>query len=357
MQHETPFMPRSRLGVRATAASGLFLALIMSISESLEQPMAGASAHDVWAFFVAVGVNSSMFGLCWAFLAREVEPEQDRSLFVSAWFAGTLVITAVGLAGEKFISLARPFDVLGGLAQAAHLLWINAFYGGLYMAGFIGVRRALYSAAVLTRVRLARDQSMAMADEAALEALWQQLQPSTLLSSLDALRLAYRQNPASADDLLDLIVAFLRLVVRGPGSNTSTLAEELDIASRYMHLRAITSCDVGEFRVEPARHLSQLAFPARLLMPLVEQLCLAGGKPSLHAGWMEEAFVVTLKAANSGNILRPERLRQRALGVPNPHGFEVSTDLNESTDRFSWTLRIARAARATDFLTCQEAFT
>jgi hypothetical protein len=113
-------------------------------------------------------------------------------------------------------------------------------------------------------------------------------------------------------------------------------------------LRSITCDDVGEFRIEGAENAPQMAFPARLLMPFVEQLCLGGGKPSLIAVQESGTFVATLKAWNVNNMFTSERLRRRAVVIASPPGFIVVTDLTESPERFIWTLKVVNNTRQQD---------
>ncbi|MDQ2859742.1 MAG: histidine kinase, partial [Pseudomonadota bacterium] len=181
----------------------------------------------------------------------------------------------------------------------------------LYMVAYVGSRRAVRSRRTLVRFQRARDESAALLEESRLEAFRRQLQPATVLDALDALRALYRGRPKDADDLLDVLVGFLRTAVHGLGGETATLSGELDLAGRYLRLRALTAGKVGTLSIESGRPAPEVSFPPRLLTPVLEHLCAAASQVSLRAGWRGDVFAVTLAAEGVGDGALPRPLRQR----------------------------------------------
>ena len=194
-------------------------------------------------------------------------------------------------------------------ARLAHLLWTNCFYGGLYLAVFTGVRRAARSRKVLARMQQARDESAMLVKEGQLEAFRRQLQPRAVTDALAALKALYRSNPARADDLVDLLVGFLRPAVHSLQVDVTTFAAELDLAGRYLRLRSATTGEACTILTDSCP-VPAAPFPPRLLVPAVECFCLAGRGVRLTMGWRDDGYRVDLEAEFLAQGAIPEALRE-----------------------------------------------
>jgi hypothetical protein len=328
------------MSLTGTIVSGLLLGCAISLVQTAEQTIAGASWSAIVTFLKTVSLNSCLFGVCWAFLARAVQPKLSLPKIIGVSLLGILVLTVLGALLDRALPQAFSQSVLGTDARISHLLWSNGFYGGLYMAGFISVRRAMRSREVLVRVRTARDQSVAVLEEARLEAFRRQLQPQTMLDALVALRLIYREDPAKADDLLDLLVGFLRPAVRSLSAKVTTLAAELDLASRYLQLRALMNGEVYTPVNATVQLPPDVAFPPGLLMPVIEQLNAARGKITLHTTWKGEEYIATLSGRGIAPNALSERLKRRAEAIIGPANVQISGKIIEDEDCFTWILRV-----------------
>ncbi|MEO8812220.1 MAG: histidine kinase [Caulobacteraceae bacterium] len=315
----------------AVLGSGLLLGCIISLMELIEQPMAGTSLSAVWIFLSAKGGYWMGVGMVWAILVQLAEPR-----------FGTTALTLLGLLAAIVMSLAlliptamsrlawfgasgsvgSAMDVLPMDARLAHLLWTICFYGGLYLAVFTGVRRAARTRKVLARMQQARDESAMLLEEGQLEAFRRQLQPRAVTDALAALRALYRSNPSRADDLVDLLVDFLRPAVRSLQAEATTLSAELDLAVRYLRLRSATTGEACSILADSSP-VPETPFPPRLLVPALERFCLAGRGVRLTMGRGDDGYRVELEA---------EVLAEGAIPV------ELGEDMTLSRSQGAWRL-------------------
>jgi hypothetical protein len=244
-----------------------------------------------------------------------------------AWFG------ASGAAGSVMGVLPRD-------ARLAHLLWTNCFYGGLYLAVFTGVRRAARSRQVLARLQQARDESAMLLKEGQLEAFRRQLQPRAVTDALAAMKALYRAHPARADDLVDLLVGFLRPAVHSLRADTTTFAAELDLAGRYLRLRSATTGEACAILAD-TRPVPTAPFPPRLLVPAVERFCLAGRGVRLTMGWRDDGYRVDLEAAFLAEGAIPEALRQDMTLCRSQGAWRLTGRLAPSSAGVRWTLVVS----------------
>ena len=342
--------PRSEVGsgsvgFGAMALSGVLFGCAICLMEVVEQPLSNAGLASIRDFLAPIAPVWCGLGLGWALVARWAEPRFAFPGFIGVGVAAAIVLTV----------LANPFD--GGApiynrgrglpndARFIHVLWMNLFYGSLYLTGYVVSRRAVRSRRVLARVRQAREESAALLEETRLEAMRRQLQPRTILDALDALRHRYGEGAARADDLVDELVGFLRPAVRSLAGDSATLAGELDLARRYLQLRAL----IVEADIEAGPAHSQpppaTAFPPRLLMPLVESLCLSGARPSLTGAWRGDDYRVVLASEGVPPGALPASLRQRIADATAQGGPAFTSEFVEDGTNLSWTLTVVRAGR------------
>jgi hypothetical protein len=303
------------LGVGATLACGVLLGFAICLVETVQQPIAVVEFAAIVAFLRRQVPLWSICGMTWTLVARWAEPRMGAGALAIPGLAATLVSTAL------LVALDRPAPIAGTPRDlpledfVVHVLWTNAFYGGLYLAAYAGWRRFVRSRRALARVRQAREESAALLQEMRVESFRRALQPRTVMACVDALRRLYRQDPARGDALVDELVGFLRPAVRSLGAPTASLATELDLAVRYLRLRALCADNVGDVLAGAPTSWPQIAFPAGLLTPVVERLCLGGGRVSLQAGTTEHGFriVIGAQAVDEQVLAVPLRRRMAAL--------------------------------------------
>jgi hypothetical protein len=341
---EPPAMSRM-----ATAACGLLLGCVMELLQTVQQPIAQVSLAQILDF---VSQSLPMWcgcALAWAFCARTMEPRVGLPGLGAVWLAMTAALTGSAM----LVNTAPP---IGGSGKpslesfAAHATWTNAFYGGLYLAAYAGWRRSIRSARALARMRQARDESAALLQQGRVESFRRALQPQTILQSVGALRRLYGADPVAGDALLETLVGFLRAAVRSLNAGSSTFPEEIDLACRYLQLRKRAGGGVGALLIGHGPAPPDLPFPPRLLMPVLEAVCLAGGDVSLRTGWREGVYGFDLTVRGAGPDALPTALKRRIAAQGQQPGY--SCRLLEDGRYLFWSLRIDRSpAPATRDLT------
>ena len=110
---------------------------------------------------------------------------------------------------------------------AAYLFWSNAFYGGLYTAGYLLARRAGWQRASLAEQRRVRSEADGALREAQLVSLRGQLQPDLLIEALTVLQERYATDGTQGDELFDRLIGFLRAAMPGVRSGGQRCALSL----------------------------------------------------------------------------------------------------------------------------------
>lgn len=155
--------------------------------------------------------------------------------------------------------------------------WIAVVSGLPFFAYCLLVQRSVRVRALLGRAELERTRTAAVVGQARADALEGRVDPALLQRTLLALQAAYAGDRARAEALLDALVDFLRQAMPAIRSGRSTLMGELTLLRRYAALVRLVDggrslCDV---HAEAPPH--DPAFPALLLIPLVEALSSAQG--------------------------------------------------------------------------------
>ena len=336
----------------AVLGSGLLLGSIISLMELIEQPMAGASPSAVWIFLSAKGGYWMGVGVVWAILAQLAEPRLGISALTLLGLLASIAMSLALLIPTAMSRLAWfggggaagfELGLLPGDARLAHLLWTNCFYGGLYLAVFTGVRRAARSRKVLARMQLARDESAMLLKERQLEAFRRQLQPRAVTDALAALKALYRSNPSKADDLVDLLVGFLRPAVRSLRTEATTFAAELDLAGRYLGLRSAITGERCTISADSCP-VPEAPFPPRLLVPAVECFCLAGRGVRLTTTRSDDGYRVDLDAEVLAEGAIPQALREDMTLSQSRGGWRLAGRLAPLGAGLRWTLVVSPLA-------------
>ncbi|MDB5897386.1 MAG: hypothetical protein JWP41_988 [Ramlibacter sp.] len=128
-----------------------------------------------------------------------------------------------------------------------------------------------------------------------LQAMQARIDPGLLFGMLDAVRLAYADDPPRAERLLDELIAFLRASFPHLRSEASSVPREAELARAYAQLLSLAAAGGWSMAVrisEPARHAR---FPPGALLPLVDDALRArGGDCTLTASCADGACRVVL---------------------------------------------------------------
>jgi LytS/YehU family sensor histidine kinase len=195
-----------------------------------------------------------------------------------------------------------------------YLLWMNAFYGGLYVAGYLATLRTAQADRRLAEFRLARNEADILIREARVRAFRGQLPPSILWAAIAALRERYGRDSMDGDQLFDGLIAFLRVAMPSIGSGLSTLDAELETLRNYVSLRAMLPVSGPRWHLDLAPAIPALPFPSLVLLPAMHSLGSTLGERdmlTLSVAVAPDAVVLRLEANQSAQLSQQidERLR------------------------------------------------
>jgi two-component system sensor histidine kinase AlgZ len=193
--------------------------------------------------------------------------------------AAAIWLSFMCLSRRAWRSLGAAMRVVVGVAAGAAAGWLaQALVGSVLVAGEGGGglpdwRSALVGAAlaaVFLHYLGLRAQALTPATvQARLDELQARIRPHFLFNALNAASALVREQPKQAEQVLDDLAELFRATVSRPGT-LSTVAEEVDLARRYLGIEAVRFGDRMQVRwaVEPG--LEGLRIPSLTLQPLVE---------------------------------------------------------------------------------------
>jgi LytS/YehU family sensor histidine kinase len=191
-----------------------------------------------------------------------------------------------------------------------------------------GVGATLYLGAVIVHYLVAEVEASREAEEAALrfrvlareaelKAFKAQVDPHFLFNSLNAVASLCGSRPAEAREMAQLLADFFRLTLRVGSRERITLAEEIDLVSRYLAIEKVRFGARLATHVEVDDAAAQCLVPPLLLQPLVENSVrhgiasmVEGGTISIAATASDGALRITIE-----NPADPDRAQQKGEGI------------------------------------------
>jgi two-component system sensor histidine kinase AlgZ len=251
----------------------------------------GVVLRAVALVHVALAVGALLTAASWA------EGFVGFAVATSGALPATLIWLLLGCAGKRWWgrwSLRAQGGVALGLGALAGVWggwqahgFALAFWrdrppvvGGTLLAG-AGLAAVLFG---WLQARAVRQQP---ADAAArLAELQSRIRPHFLFNTLNSAIALVRLDPQRAEKVLEDLAALFQTMLAEPGS-TVTLAEEIELARRYLDIEQIRFGDrlQIDWRIDPAA--LQACVPPLLLQPLVENAVRHGIEPSTEAGWID----------------------------------------------------------------------
>ncbi len=218
-----------------------------------------------------LGISSIISFVC-SFFWREIRLLLDAMIFYpeSSW-----------------LNKSRDFEYLSGLIYGA---WVPFVWSILYF----GIK---YWQEMNTERERARN-AIVMAQNAQLQMLRYQLNPHFLFNSLNSIQGLIHENPDLADDLLLELSEFLRLTLRYNNITNITIAEEVEIISKYLKIEKIRYEERLCYSVNVDDKAMKMKIPCFITQPLVEN--------SIKHGFNTNPNGITLKfnvLANNEGLL------------------------------------------------------
>jgi two-component system sensor histidine kinase AlgZ len=296
-------LQRAKLGLYALAAIAMPAVLLsIALLTKPEVPLGAAVvAALIPSFLLAV------IGLASRYPCRAL-PLRRTTL---TRLAATHLATAAAAAGLWVVAW-RPWS---------HLITPNTtlvFGVGAFL--YLGTVTVHYLILEVDASRQAEEDALRfrmLAREAELRAFKAQIDPHFLFNSLNAVAALCGTRPEDARRMSQLLADFFRLTLRVGKMDRITLAEEIDLVSRYLAIEKVRFGDRLNTRIAVDDAASRCAVPPLLLQPLVENAVRHGIASMLEGG------TVSLDAAVDDGLLRirienpadPDRSHARGEGI------------------------------------------
>lgn len=264
---------------------------------------------------------------------------------IATAIAPSLLLGIIGLA-SRYLCSAMPLHAtsrgsiagaLAGSAAAASGLWVLTWkwWIGLLRQSinpdytlFFGLGVLLYLSTVaihylVLEIDVSREAEEAalryrvLAREAELRAFKAQVDPHFLFNSLNAVASLCGSRPNDAREMAQHLADFFRLILRLGAQERITLAEEIDLVTRYLAIERVRFGDRLTTHINVDDNASQCLVPPLLLQPLVENAVRHGVASMVDGG------TIDIEATLRDGMLRilidnpadPDRADQRGEGI------------------------------------------
>ena len=228
-------------------------------------------------------------------VADEAVDRGARRLPAYAWavIAGTAVAALAQAPLHQWLQLeidgngrstAQPWQPVAAFLE--YLLW-----AAICVAVYVNRRTALRAVQRLNEAQLVRTRVQRQNLESRLQALQARIEPQFLSATLQQVRQLHDIDPERGARLLDDLIVYLRAALPQLRESSSTLAQELSLASAYLNIRQ------PDTRREPPRASTralQARMPPMLLLPLIDRL--------LGARWDDSGSIRVAVLERSGSL-------------------------------------------------------
>ncbi|NMW23305.1 histidine kinase [Rhodanobacter denitrificans] len=288
------------------------LMISVSIENELHNPLTRWWEPVLWEG------SSALISTGWMLLAVRVRgrhaPHLDKPLI---WFGGylrwlplvfiTWIAAVYSIRHGVYAAVGRTYEHPGwGFVSVYESIKLTIF-AGLWLGIMFGIDS--YGQWQLQRHRLLQTQK-ALAEEQ-LARLQGQLRPHFLFNALNTVSALMHSDVARADRLVAALGDLLRISLRSIEHEMTPLAEELRTLELYADIMHERFRDRVTLSWQTDRALLDVAVPALLLQPLLENVFKHGVERTvtpvrIHIGVRREYDSLEIVVSNSGSVLAPE---------------------------------------------------
>ena len=112
--------------------------------------------------------------------------------------------------------------------------------------------------------------------ESHLQVLQAQVEPQFLFNTLRRVGELYENDGASAGQMLENLIIYLRTALPQMRTTSSTLGQEVQLAQAYLRIERIRRRGRLDFTFEVAERVASAMFPPMVLLPLIDALVVHG---------------------------------------------------------------------------------
>jgi LytS/YehU family sensor histidine kinase len=206
--------------------------------------------------------------------------------------------------GMAYLLLGEPMRLAGQGTDGLVPIVVATLVSGLGLHYF-ATREQLASEAA------ARSEAQRLASEAQVRLLLAQLEPHMLFNTLANLRSLVRDDPASAERMIDQLITYLRSSLAASRTPWTTLGAEFDQLRAYLDIMATRMGPRISYRIELPSGLESTRVAPMLLQPLVENAIRHGLEPQaghgeIHIAARRDGDAVRIAVSDSGQGLPPD---------------------------------------------------
>jgi hypothetical protein len=229
--------------------------------------------------------------------------------------SATANLATVGRAGI----LIEQGVVQGVLPMQLYASAVTFTLALLYFAHLGRSRRHEGAAARLAVAQRAQREARRRQVQMDLQAMQARIDPGLLFGMLDAVRMAYAEDPPRAERLLEELIAFLRASLPHLRSPASSVPREAELARAYAQLLSLAQNAGWSMSLAVCDAARHARFPPGALLPLVDDaLRSRGGDCTLQASCTDGTcrLVLALPAAPSEPVVAKVRALLQDLHGP-----------------------------------------
>lgn len=225
-------------------------------------------------------------------------------------FSARVVVIIIGIvpatfAGEilasVFLQYINPFEKSYSLLPSVRttlfslvISYIFGFGGYLYLTS----RTNLIAARAMIREKEAAEQSAReLANEARIASLESRIRPHFLFNTLNSIAALIREDPASAELMVERLSNILRYSLETGQDHFNSLEQELEIARDYLEIQKSRFSDRLEYEFEIDESLRSLDVPTFAIQTLVENSIKHVGEEA------DQTSIHVLAFSKNGNMI------------------------------------------------------
>ena len=233
-------------------------------------------------------------------------------------YLGPVPVTAIGLGvGLVLAGLITFQDPLYFFTFGNATIYLGVFFGILGFI-FFGTRaRMVQAEADLAQATAKQAQQEKLLAETELKLLQAQIEPHFLFNTLSNIAGLIHESPDTAEKTLLNLTTLLRGSLNRTRQQTTTLAQELEIAQAYLNIQSTRMQGRLHFSVDVPAALNNIPLPPLLVQPLIENAIKHGIEPSEAGGNISVSAVqqsnnVIISISDTGMGIEQEQPNRRS---------------------------------------------
>ncbi len=174
-----------------------------------------------------------------------------------------------------------------GYAQASMLVWwVNGVPTSLWGWAPPAITGAAMAGTCWTWLMHRQGKQGPSQIQARLDSLQARIRPHFLFNTINTAMALVQADPMRAEEVLQDLAELFRRALASPDAQTP-LAEEIDLAKRYLGIEQLRFGDRLRVQWQLDAQVNMVQAPILLLQPLVENAIRHGVEPAMQGGWIE----------------------------------------------------------------------